>query len=118
MATTTKPCKRCGRILSTNLSLSRGFGPVCWEKEGKFLAMPGRNQELAELKRELASLKAELRALQRSGFTNFKVVNPPNAHMTTPSHNGGSIALMGADIDLDEVKSNPLFLKMQGMAET
>ena len=72
MATTTKPCKKCGRTLSTTISLDRGYGPVCWEKEGKFLAMPGRNQELAELKRELAGLKAELRALKAHGFSNFK----------------------------------------------
>jgi len=114
MATTIKPCKRCGRALSVDLSLERGYGPVCWEKEGKFMVMPGRNQELAELKRELASLKAELRALQRSGFTNFKVTHPNGF---TPTHNGGTIAIMAGGWDMDEVKKNPLFLKMQGMVE-
>lgn len=109
-------CKRCGRALSTDLSTSRGYGPVCWEKEGKFMAMPGRNQELAELKRELASLKAELRALQRSGFSDFKV-SPPNELIPMPKHNGGTIPIMDGGWDPKELATNPLFLKMQGMVE-
>lgn len=66
-------CKRCGRKLKrTELNVSRGYGSVCWEKEGKYATLArtirgDQNQEIADLRKEVRALKVLIAGLTTRG---------------------------------------------------
>ena len=50
-------CKRCGHKLTDPISVERGYGPTCWQKEGRFLVNVPQNEEIEALRKEVKALK-------------------------------------------------------------
>lgn len=120
MVQKTKKCKRCGRKLSDPLSMERGYGPVCWEKEGRYRQEPifnMENERIAQLEATVNKLKKQIDALQAP------MPNSTRIHQSVPTRNlvkepreHSEIPVLEGGWDVSELKENPLFLKMQEMA--
>lgn len=114
----TKNCIRCGRALTNPVSQKAGYGPVCLRKVRReeirdcleaevVLVEKGKNEQIRELKAEVDALKI----LVHNKLAVFKT-QQYNAPPSNPSSNGNGatkIPLMGADVDLNELRDNTLF---------
>ncbi len=114
-------CKRCGRKLkSTPLNLQRGYGSVCWEKEGQFVTM-----YKATPQPEIEYLVAKIEQLEKQLFNlQAHPIVPRSALPPVPNGNGNGsikerreIPLMDGGWDVSELQENPLFIKMQAVCE-
>ena len=99
-------CKRCERKLTDPISKDRGYGPVCWEKEGQF-----KQPRIQELEAKIDRLEKQIAALQISPSVSLPPV--PNGEMKERSE----IPLMVGCWDVSELKENALFQKMQAICE-
>lgn len=99
------------------VSVARGYGPTCWEKEGRFLVNIPQHEEIEALRREVKALKELVANLQMAPQI------PMPSHGLPPVPNGemkerSQIALMGnASEYISELAENDLFLKMQAVCE-
>ncbi len=102
-------CDRCGRKITDPVSVERGYGPTCWEKEGQYKTTPQPMIEelivkVERLEKELFNLQAHPRA----------VLPPvPNGNGNGQLKERGVIPLMEGGWDVSELQENPLFMKMQ-----
>jgi hypothetical protein len=100
-------CKLCGRKLKAKLSKKRGYGPVCWEKVVKE-EQPTDNQYEEKIQ-QLESQIKNLTMIVNSIRTNTTLPPPP-------PNNGSSISILQPEYSISELTSNPLYLKMQKIA--
>lgn len=116
-------CKRCGRLLTADESIERGYGPICWKKlkvqelETEINAARAYDrehsykEEIQALRQEVKQLRATVHAMQANSNG-----NPPSA----PSNdsNGPKIPLMVFPWDEKELETSELFEKARIAAET
>lgn len=109
-------CNRCGRKITEKLSVERGYGPTCWEKEGQYVTMHNATPQpmIEELIAKIERLEKQLFNLQ----AHPRAVLPP-----VPNGNGNGqikerseIPRMVGGWDVSELHENPLFMKMQALA--
>ena len=113
-----KICKKCGRRITNQHQpgYAAGYGPVCWEKTGKYVTQTAHG-ELNALRAEVLELRKIVNELKAARFT-----APPqqvSALPAVPNGNGGGskIAILAGGWDVSELKDNALFLKMKELAE-
>lgn len=112
-------CKRCGRKLIAPESVERGYGPVCWEKEGKWEAQHRASQSNGELealrtqievqRKEIDFLKQRMHELEGTPIS-----VPSQAHLSILCTSSSKIPLVGnASEYISELQNNDLFLQMR-----
>ncbi len=109
-------CNRCGRKITDKLSVKRGYGPTCWEKEGQFVTMHNvtPQPEIKELIAKIERLEKQLFNLQAPPIAVRSPLPPvPNGNGNGQIQERNEIPLMVVGWDVSELQENALFLKMK-----
>ena len=108
-----KTCIRCERKITDQVSVERGYGPTCWEKEGQYVVKykTTPHPKIEELIAKINRLEKQLFNLQ----AHPRAVLPPvpNGNDNGQIKERSEIPLMVGGWDVSELQENELFLKMQ-----